>query len=95
MSGSHRSDGVFLLQHPAAGAGYTKGACMTDMGATILHLCGLPLPPEFDGVPLTSPGGPQAHAQAASGGGVQTEQSYAPAEERELTERLRDLGYLQ
>jgi hypothetical protein len=85
-----------LLQHPGVSEGQRiEGVHITDMGATIMALCGLQRPADFDGRALAA--APQASKSDATAPSAATsgEQVYAPAEERELAARLRDLGYLQ
>lgn len=92
LGGSHRPDGIVVLAGAAAPpAGCLEGVRMADMAPTVLAACGLPAPAEFDGVTITdsvrtegsvgvSTSSPAAHA-------------FSAADERELEERLRALGY--
>jgi predicted AlkP superfamily phosphohydrolase/phosphomutase len=93
MSGSHRSDGLFVLAGEPVAAGRVDGAQIADMAPSILSLCGLPVPDRWDGHPVpclgAAPAGPAAAAAAAG-----TERAYGPAEEASLQQRLQQLGYL-
>jgi predicted AlkP superfamily phosphohydrolase/phosphomutase len=93
MSGSHRADGVFLLAGAEVASGRVDGLQIADMAPSILALCGLPVPGQWDGrpVPCLASG---AGASAAAAGGTDREVAYSPAEEAALQRRLEQLGYL-
>jgi predicted AlkP superfamily phosphohydrolase/phosphomutase len=95
MSGSHRSDGLFLLKGDGVRPGEVVGACITDMAPTILYMCGLQPPTDWDGRAL-----PCAQTENAQGmdfprdsGGE--ESYYGGAEEALLRQRLTELGYFE
>lgn len=89
MSGSHRSDGLFLLAADGVSPGRHE-AHIADMAPTILGLCGVAVPAPMEGVSLVSS---EIGALDAVGGGG-TEQFYSDGDEEILENRLRALGYL-
>jgi predicted AlkP superfamily phosphohydrolase/phosphomutase len=93
MSGSHRADGLFLLCGEGVAPGRCAGAQIADMAPSILALCGLPVPAEWDGRPLpcVTPNGVGAAAGDETGG---REVAYGAVEEADLQRRLAQLGYL-
>ena len=97
VSSSHRMNGIFV----ASGAGVKNvgeftGAQLIDLAPTILHLMGLPVPTDMDGRVLTEA---LADARAVEYGGSSEGRAaaidgYSEEEEREVIERLQDLGYI-
>jgi predicted AlkP superfamily phosphohydrolase/phosphomutase len=52
-SGAHTAHGFVLAMGPGVPAGReVKDGSIYDLGPTVLELAGLPIPPEFEGVPL-------------------------------------------
>jgi predicted AlkP superfamily phosphohydrolase/phosphomutase len=93
MSGSHRSDGLFMLSGDGVVAGRVDGANIADMAPSILSLCGLPLPAQWDGRPLPClAAGPSGRGPDDVPAGAEV--AYGPAEEADLQRRLAQLGYL-
>jgi predicted AlkP superfamily phosphohydrolase/phosphomutase len=92
MSGSHRSDGIFVLAGEQVARGRVDGAQIADMAPSILALCGVPIPNGWDGRLLHCLDGATdaAPAQAA----VDTEITYTADQEATLQRRLEQLGYL-
>lgn len=100
-AGGHRMDGIWLLKGPGVCAGLRMdGARIVDLAPTLLHLANLPVPMDVDGVVLREAFEPdflqfrpeQRKGTAWTGrseGGI-----YSAAEEREITQRLTDLGYM-
>jgi predicted AlkP superfamily phosphohydrolase/phosphomutase len=93
LNGSHRADGMFVLAPSGATAGRRHNARIADMAATILALCGLRPPADFDGQTLdlvmgSSRGSTETHAVDGC------EQYYGRADEEEIAARLSALGYL-
>jgi predicted AlkP superfamily phosphohydrolase/phosphomutase len=93
MSGSHRADGVFVLAAPGIAAGRMSAAHIADMAPSILALCGVPIPGQWDGEPLPCLAAGRTGAER-SDGAVEAEVAYGPAEEADLQRRLEQLGYL-
>jgi predicted AlkP superfamily phosphohydrolase/phosphomutase len=93
MSGSHRADGLFVLCGDGIAPGRCAGAHIADMAPSILALCGLPVPAEWDGraLPCVTPHGVGAAAGDETGG---REVAYNAGEEADLQRRLTQLGYL-
>jgi predicted AlkP superfamily phosphohydrolase/phosphomutase len=93
MSGSHRSDGLFLLAGERVARGRVDGAQIADMAPSILALCGLPVPGHWDGRPL-----PCLDAGVGQGAlpdePAAAEVAYGSAAEASLQRRLEQLGYL-
>src|SRR6185295_15919166 len=91
MSGSHRSDGMFVLAANGVEAG--KGdADIADMAPTMLAACGLAVPSSMEGRSLLPPPGtarPLPELETAV-----DEEFYPASDEQVLEERLRALGYL-
>jgi predicted AlkP superfamily phosphohydrolase/phosphomutase len=97
VSSSHRMNGIFI----AAGPNIAQGANLqspnlTDLAPTILHALHLPVPTDMHGRVLreifsdaraVEYGGSAASPRAAG-------ESYSQDEEREVIERLKDLGYI-
>lgn len=96
MSGSHRPDGVFVLAGRGIASGQITGASIVDMAPTILSLCGMSAPSNWDGRVLScvervtreSPLGVPWQADPR-------EVPYGVAEERCLQMRLAQLGYFE
>jgi predicted AlkP superfamily phosphohydrolase/phosphomutase len=96
MSGSHRPNGVFLLSGPQVlPSGLVEGLRMVDMTPSILSLCGIEPPAEFDGVTVQSIVSRRRRQPIATSRAQPTEQVYGREEEAEIASRLADLGYLQ
>lgn len=97
VSSSHRMNGIFI----ASGAGIKptgefSGAQLIDLAPTILHLMGLPVPTDLDGRVLTEV---LADTRAveygdAARGNAATTDGYSEEEEKQVIERLAELGYI-
>lgn len=92
MSGSHRPNGIFVLAGDAVKPGRREGVRMVDMTPTMLFACGVQPGAEFDGVTISDGVGTEVFE--ADSQGTASVEPYSPAEERELEDRLRALGYL-
>lgn len=94
MSGSHRPDGVFILNGPGVAPGELRGADITDLAPTILALCDGPGLVESDGGVLPcvegAAGAPRSEPYVPP-----IEASYDPREEGCIRQRLEQLGYLE
>lgn len=101
-SGMHREQGLVIAKGGAFRRGATvDGAAIIDLAPTVLHLMGVALPRDLDGRVLSSMLTPEFvddHPVCLSerdSGRLPTEAAdYTPAEEAEIMDRLRDLGYL-
>jgi predicted AlkP superfamily phosphohydrolase/phosphomutase len=91
MSGSHRSDGMFIFAADGVAAGESE-ADIADMAPTVLSLCGVLVPEAMEGRSLV-PSSAAAPPLVDVGSAVD-EEFYSAADERVLEERLRALGYL-
>ena len=96
MNGSHREAGIFLLANdPRGRRGYRADVQMADMAPTVLDVCEVESPAEFDGRTVGAVVSPSMESAAWSAALAGEEQVYGAAEEGEIVERLVDLGYLQ
>ena len=97
VSSSHRMNGIFVASGAGIkNAGEFSGAQLIDLAPTILHLMGLPVPTDMDGRVVTEA---LADARAVEYGGTSagnavTRDGYSEEEEKEVIERLADLGYI-
>jgi predicted AlkP superfamily phosphohydrolase/phosphomutase len=83
MTGNHRPTGVLFLSE----ATQTHEARLEDIAPTVLGVLGVPGPP-MEGHNLLGPDLPSSR-----GSSIGKEQPYGAAEEKEIQERLRGLGY--
>ncbi len=95
MDGTHRTDGIYLLETAVSVPASGRRAAIADMAATILSCCDLDVPHEFDGrTVLTGISADVVVADNATPIPWQ-ETQYTSAEEREIADRLASMGYLQ
>jgi predicted AlkP superfamily phosphohydrolase/phosphomutase len=98
LSGTHRPEGILIIQGPGIeSAAQIEGAALQDLAPTILGTLGIPIPDYMDGAVLR---------QAFADGAIETssesltlpesgeEFDYTPEEAAQITQHLRDLGYL-
>ncbi len=101
-NGFHRMEGVFLATGPQFKAGHEiKGAEMTNVAPTILHLTGQAVPDDMDGEvlldifkPEFTKANPVKSVDAESLPEVER-QDFSQKESDEIAARLRSLGYLE
>jgi predicted AlkP superfamily phosphohydrolase/phosphomutase len=98
-SGCHRLHGIFI----GSGAAFVNGgavpnARIIDLAPTILHLLNVPVPEDMDGRVLSDALSPELRDQAAQVGAAATTSTaqvdFTEAEQAEVEDRLRALGYL-
>jgi predicted AlkP superfamily phosphohydrolase/phosphomutase len=95
MSGSHRPDGLFLLKGEGIRPGQVIGACITDMAPTILSMCGLKPPADWDGRTVACVQAENVESMDFSRDSEGEESYYEGAEETLLQQRLTELGYFE
>jgi predicted AlkP superfamily phosphohydrolase/phosphomutase len=100
--GDHRRGGIFVFSGPDFVQRSEGGdrASIMDLPATLLHLYGVPIPENFDGHVLSEflaaeflEKHPIREQEAMAEEGM-IETGYQEADQEEVTERLRQLGYL-
>lgn len=104
LEGGHTLEGIFLAYGAPVQKTTVTGAGLMDLAPTVLHLLGRPIPPDMDGRVLAdifTPAFTQAHPIVA--GAVPARRAdlpdtagdgYSAAEEEEIAEQLRQLGYI-
>ncbi len=103
-TGDHRMEGVLIASGDAVRAGARpEGATLLDIAPTILHLLGVPVPPDMDGRPLVelfrdgavpAPESASIAQPVPSDGGADGSSAYSEEEDAAIQQRLADLGYL-
>jgi predicted AlkP superfamily phosphohydrolase/phosphomutase len=98
-SGCHRLHGIFIGNGPAfVNDAMIPNARIIDLAPTILHILNLPVPEDMDGRVLTGALAPELRGKATQVGAVATTSTaqvdFTEAEQAEVEERLRALGYL-
>jgi predicted AlkP superfamily phosphohydrolase/phosphomutase len=101
VSGTHRPEAVLLLSGPDVQPGVSvEGANILDLAPTILYLLGVPVPDDMDGQVLTRAlkeerlrSQPVAWQPATSTDPIPDDLDFE-AEDAEIKDRLRALGYL-
>lgn len=100
--GGHTLQGILLAGGPDVRPGEVDGAALIDLAPTVLHLLGRPVPPDMDGRVLTGLFSPEYLARCPVTAGSEPARNptpvagsgYSAAEEAELLEQLRKLGYV-
>ncbi len=99
-SGTHSPYGVIAMRGPGISKGNVSGATLEDVAPTILYALGLPIPEDYDGKVL-SDAFTEEHTRAhpvelekAESQMTAKPQLLAADEEREVEDRLKQLGYL-
>jgi predicted AlkP superfamily phosphohydrolase/phosphomutase len=104
LEGGHTLEGIFLAHGPPVQNTTITGAGLVDLAPTLLHLLDQPIPPDMDGRVLadifdpayvlanpiiagTIPARREDRPETGSNG-------YSEAEEAEINEQLRQLGYI-
>jgi len=101
MSGHHRPDGIVILAGEGVKAGVKlEGANIMDLAPTILYAMGVPIPCDMDGHVLTEAFTPDFLSRVEVQYSDELsdrptgEDEYSAADEEEIRERLRGLGYV-
>ena len=94
MSGSHRPDGLFMLHGGAVEPGHVDGAHIADMAPTVLALCGVAAPADWDGRALAALRGEASVTTESASAWTAREVDYDAAQAADLQRRLELLGYL-
>lgn len=100
--GGHTHDGILLAGGRAIATGDLYGARLIDLAPTVLHLLGLPVPPDMDGRVLEAlfssayrDGHPVTFADSPAVASENDEATpYSDEEDADIREQLRQLGYL-
>jgi predicted AlkP superfamily phosphohydrolase/phosphomutase len=100
-TGSHRLEGIIAAAGPDIAAGALPESAIEDLTPTLLYLQGCPIPSYMDGqviTPAIAPAFAAAHAPAVVERAIDDNQPSAAgwdaAAEADVTERLKQLGYL-
>ncbi len=98
-SGCHRLYGIFIGNGAAFGKGTEISAArIIDLAPTILHILNVPVPEDMDGRVLSEALTPELRSRAtqigAAAHSTQGQVDLSDAEQAEVEERLRALGYL-
>jgi predicted AlkP superfamily phosphohydrolase/phosphomutase len=95
-SGSHRSEGLFILSGEGIRSQNSPASAhILDLAPTILYLLGLPIPGDFDGLPLLEHLSLQHEASRVPVAPSKVDgYAYSPTEEAAVEQQLRNLGYL-
>ena len=103
-TGDHRLEGILIAGGPAFRAGASPvGATLLDIAPTVLHLLGVPVPPDVDGRVLTEILDPSLATpveasdpgqDAPSPADEPVPAAYTDEEDAAIQQRLADLGYL-
>jgi predicted AlkP superfamily phosphohydrolase/phosphomutase len=93
MSGSHRPDGLFMLAGAAVQPGRVDGAHIADLAPTVMALCGVASPRDWDGRTLAALRRRQL-APAVPSDWTAVESDYDETTSADLQRRLEQLGYL-
>jgi predicted AlkP superfamily phosphohydrolase/phosphomutase len=100
--GEHTMDGIFMAAGPSIQSRATvRDANLIDLAPTLLYLMGVPIPEDMEGRVLsqaihqewlaTSP----IHRTSKTLSGYETQQRLTDEEEKEITDRLAGLGYVE
>jgi len=99
MEGTHRRDGVFAVGGTGVAAGKMVSADLADMTPTALAMLGVNVPDDMEGHVVAEVFDPPieygSEATSDTGGSASEEAAFTREDQKLLTERLRDLGYLE
>lgn len=99
-SGDHRKEGMLIACGPDFKDGRVEGASVLDIAPTLLYLHNCPIPESVDGEVLTSLFTERVNSSRSiektdAYGRVEAgTEHWSPGEEKELEDRLSDMGYL-
>ena len=99
LGGTHRVEGIFVAHGPGVKPGLKINADIADITPTLIAMLGLAVPADMEGKALTNIFEPPLNVkfeppkkyEAVEG----PSEIYSEAEQRVLTQRLSDLGYLE
>jgi arylsulfatase A-like enzyme len=98
LSGAHRPEGIFIIQGPGIkSASQIEGTALQDLAPTILGALGIPIPDYMDGAVLRQVfvnGAMETSSVSSTLPKAGEEFDYTPEEAAQITQHLRDLGYL-
>jgi len=101
ISGTHRVEGIFVMQGPGVRRGaHIPPVRIYDFAPTILYRMGIPVPDDMDGQVIQAALEEEALSRSpvvlarVEAGRTEHEMGYSEEDELAVKERLRDLGYL-
>jgi len=99
LGGTHRVEGIFAINGPHVRPGKRRAADIADITPTVLAMLGLPVPADMEGKVLNDAFTAALKVVYEPPKKLQPqevpEQIYSEQEQKMLTERLSDLGYLE
>ncbi len=98
LTGTHRREGVLMVQAAGLVTGQRYVAQLRDVAPTILRLLGLPAPDSMTGcalVGIQTPIGPRRSVSTPQPAEAPAESCVTPAQQAVVEQRLRQLGYLE
>lgn len=94
--GTHHEDGTFIAIGPGVGRRANVAARTEDIAPTVLRLLGLPIPFGMDGWPIEGVGsGPVEESSLSLAREEAAAEPLTTAEEEEIVDHLRGLGYFE
>ena len=99
MEGTHRVNGIFAAGGPGVAAGKTTDSDIVNVTPTVLAMMGLNVPDDMEGRVMTdifeTPIEVGIESAAEMTAPTSDDAVYSAKDEDDLTQRLRDLGYLE
>jgi predicted AlkP superfamily phosphohydrolase/phosphomutase len=94
--GNHRPEGICIAAGPDIVPGPKAEQSLASVMPTLLHLCGLAVPPDLDGAVMAEYLTPEALGRGAGAGEAAEHRFAEPSDEdvRLLQEKLKHLGYM-